>query len=126
MISKREQEYAIIDASRYLSEMKREELTTLVPHPDEKEERIDLITLLRGRRPDLYRLLLAHVEQEGWKSLSRGEIPDLSNGLDAISFIRTHAPSLDGKRSNQVVEIAKSEPAPTSQSILDILKRGKK
>jgi len=125
MLSKRDQEFALLDASRYLSEMKREALTTIVPHPAEKEERIDLITLLRGRRPDLYRLLLAHVEQEGWKALSRGENPDISNGLDAISFIRTHAPSLDGKRSNQVVEIAKSEAAPVSQSILDVLKRGR-
>lgn len=123
MLSRRDQEYAVIDASRYLSEMKREALTTIVPHPDEKEARMDLITLLRGRRPNLYEMLCAHVENEGWIALSHGLPPDLE-ALDAIRFIRDHAPSLDGKRSNQVVEIAKSEAAPVSQSILDVLKRG--
>lgn len=124
-LSKRDQEYAIIDASRYLQEMKREALTTIVPHPDEKDQRIDLITVLSGRRPNLYSLLTASVEQDGWIALSHAQQPDLSSGLDAIQFIRLHAPSLDGKRSNQVVEIAKSEAAPVSQSILDVLKRGR-
>src|SRR3989304_3432965 len=125
MLSRKEQEYAIIDASRYLSEMKREALTTIVPHPAEKEERMDLITALRGRRPNLYELFLALVEEEGWKALSRGENPDLGR-VEAISFIRSHAASLDSLRSKQVVEIAKSEPRETSQSILDVLKRGRK
>jgi len=125
MMSRRDQEYAIIDASRFLSEMKREALTTIVPHPDEKEARIDLITLLSGRRPNMYRFVLGLFEQEGWVAMSRGISPDISLSTDVVRAIRTHAPSLDGKRSNQVVEIAKSEAAPVSQSILDVLKRGR-
>lgn len=121
-ISRRQQEdYAIIDASRYLSEMKREALTTIVPHPEDIEARIELIGLLRGRRPDMYRLFLAQVEQEGWIALSNGKAPDLQS-LDAIRFIQTNATSLDGKRSNQVVEIAKTETNVATRSILDMLK----
>ena len=125
MLSRKDQEYAMIDASRYLSEMKREALTTIVPHPEDKEARIDLITVLRGRRPNLNQLFLASVEEHGWKAMSRGENPNLE-GIEAVSFIRSHAPSLDALRSKQVVEIAKSEPRETSQSIIDVLRRGKK
>jgi len=127
MLSRRqqEQEYQVIDASRYMWETKREALTAIVPHPDEKESRLDLITVLSGRRPNLYELLLGYVEQEGWIAMSEKRNPDLSAGLDAIKYLRAHAPSLDGFRSKQVVEIAKSEAAPVSQSILDVLKRGR-
>ena len=126
MISRRrEEEYAIIDASRYLSEMKREALTTIVPSPDEIAKRIELIALLRGRRPDLYRMFLARVEQEGWIALSEGRNPELDS-MDAIAFIQTNSTSLNGKRSDQVVEIARSETPLSQRSILDVLKAGKK
>ncbi len=113
-----------IDAARYIFEQKREALTTIVPHPDEIERRIELIALLKGRRPDLYRLFLADVEQQGWIALSKGQNPDLSS-LDAIRFIQTNSTSLDGKRSNQVVEIARSETPMNGRSILDMLTRGR-
>jgi len=110
------------DASRYMLEMKREALTTLVPHPDEKEARIDLITLLRGKRPNLYQLYRARVQEAGLLALARGEDPDIE-GLDLVSFVRDHAPSLDGFRSKQVVEIAKTEHSLQSSSFLESLRR---
>lgn len=115
---------AVVDAQRYITEMKREALQTIVPSPVDLENRIDLIGLLGGRRPLLRELLLASIEQDGWIALSRGDTPD-PHSLDAIKYIEQHAPSLSGKRADQVVEIAKSEAAPVSQSILDVLKRGR-
>ena len=125
MITKKDIEQMQLDANRYTMEMKRDALSAIVPSPEEKESRIDLIGLLAGRRPDMRRLFLASVEQEGWISLANAKVPDLKS-MDAISFLRSHANSLDGKRSNQVVEIARTDSPVTARSILDVLKAGKR
>ena len=124
MISEREKEQIQIDAQRYIFEQKREALTTIVPHPDEIEKRIELIALLSGRRPNIRELFLADVEQEGWIALSKGQNPDLQT-MDAIRFIHTNSTSLDGTRSKQVVEIARSETPMQGKAILDMLTRGR-
>jgi len=123
--SRNEDEIAMIDASRYLAEMKREGLTAIVPAPEEKEARIDLITVLGGRRPNLYRLMLANVEQDGWVAMANKKNPPLAD-LNIVSAIRAHAPSLDGFRSKQVVEIAKTEAPDTGKSIMDYLRQGRR
>jgi len=132
MMRTREDEI-VLDASRYLSEMKREALTTIVPHPYEKAQRLDLIGLFGGRRPNLNRFFLAAIEEAGWIALSRGENPILSGTPDlnadkGIEFLRSHAPSIDGFRSKQVVDIAKSEVHESPQTILEMISRklGKK
>jgi hypothetical protein len=118
------QQQEVLDAMSYIYEQKREALTTLVPKPDEIAKRIELIALLRGRRPDLYRLFLAGVEQEGWIALSEGKMPQLK-AMDATRFIQTNSTSLDGKRSNQIVEIAQTGQPNDGRSILDWLTRGR-
>ncbi len=120
----REREQIQIDAARYIFEQKREALTTLVPHPDEIEKRIELIALLSGRRPNIRELFLADVEQEGWIALSKAKNPSLDT-MDAIRFIHTNSTSLDATRSKQIVEIARSETPLQGKSILDMLTRGK-
>lgn len=125
MITKKDLEQIQLDASRYEMEMKKDALSAIVPHPEEKESRIDLIGLLSGRRPNMNRLFLASVEQAGWIALANKQNPTLET-MDAISFLRSHANSLDGKRSNQVVEIARSDPQTNAKSILDMLKAGRK
>ena len=85
---------------------------------------MDLITVFGGRRPLIREMLLANVEQDGWVAMAEKKNPT-PGSTDAIKWLRNHAPSLDGFRSKQVVEIARSESAPVSQSILDVLKRGR-
>ncbi len=125
MNTEQEKQQIQIDASRYIYEQKREALTTIVPHPDEIEKRIDLIALLRGRRPNLYRLFLAEVEQQGWLALAERRNPSLSP-MDAVGFIQVNSTSLDGKRSNKIVEIARTDAPQNNRSILDFLTRGRK
>ena len=114
----------IIDASRYLAEIKQDAVKVLVPSPEEKHERIDLVGLLSGRRPSLYRLYCAEVEEAGWIALSKLTMPKLTNGrkqddLDAVRFIRTHSVSLDGFRSKQVVEIGKSDSSNERKTMIE-------
>jgi len=125
------EEQEMIDASRFLSEMKREALTTIVPHPDEKEDRIDLVGTLSGRRPNMYRMHLAGIQLEGLIAMSEKRAPDPSEfdpeTLGVVRSIRSHSNSLDSLRAKQVVEIAKSESAVAPKSIMDwIREKGKR
>lgn len=124
MISEKEREQIQLDAQRYIFEQKREALTTIVPHPDEIAKRIELIALLSGRRPNIRELLLGGVEEKGWIALANIQNPSLEN-IEAARFIHTNSTSLDGTRSKQVVEIARSETPLQGRSILDMLTRGK-
>lgn len=95
------------DLSAYLMESKREALNVLAPEPLEIRARIPLVTILRGHHPDLYEMFLALVEWEGWLSLEVGDPMDW-NGLDPGEFLKEHAPSIAGRRSEQIVRIAQS------------------
>lgn len=95
------------ELSKYLLETRREALTVLVPEPSEIAARIPLVTVLRGQHPDLYDLYMALVEWEGWISLEEGRPVDWSR-LDIGDFIKQHAPSIGGRRSEQIVRIAQA------------------
>lgn len=123
MFSRKEQ--AEIDATLMLNQItKQEALKVLFPFGEELKERIPFITKLRGKHPNLYTAYQAAVEWEGWLAMENKRKIDWDK-LDPIRFVIEFSPSINGWRSNQAVEIAKSEPVSMSHSILDLLK-GKK
>jgi len=101
----------LADVSKYLSEMRKEALAVLFPNPTEQDERMSLITTFRGRPPDLYTLYLAAVEWEGWTALVEKRQMDWSK-LNPADFLKSHSPSIQGKRASQAVEIARATPTP--------------
>lgn len=110
-----------MDLSKFIWQQKTEIAKALVPEPEDKHQRIDFITLLGGRRPNLNLTFLAHVEEEGWIDLEHLKEPDLEK-VRAVKFLTLYAPSLDGKRSDQLVELGKSENHDELQSAMEWLK----
>lgn len=110
-----------IDLSKFLAQNKNEIAKLLVPIEEDKVGQIDFITNLGGRRPNLNQVFLAHVEEEGWKDLERGQEPDLGK-VNAVKFLTLYAPSLEAKRSEQLVELGKSENHEELQSAMEWLK----
>lgn len=106
------------DASRYLFESKKQALDHLFPMPKEMDERMSLITILRGRAPNMYELYLAAVEWEGWLAMEERRKINWEH-LDPIMFLREHAPSIGGLRSKQAVEIARAAPVDQKKGLLD-------
>lgn len=110
------------DASKYIAENRREALGVLFPSPDEMTKRINLITKLKGRAPDIYVLYLAAVEYEGWLSLEEGR-PINWEKLDPVKFLMATAPSIQGWRASQAVEIARATPpAERRRSLADLIR----
>lgn len=98
----------IPDATRFFEEQqKNEAFKALFPHPNEQRSRINLITILHGRAPNMYSILKAQVQLEGLQALREGRTMNWSR-LEPIEYLLTHAPSLNGTRASQAVEIAKS------------------
>lgn len=125
MIFSDKEKSQIIDATQYLSELnKRDALKILFPFGEELAQRISFITKLRGKHPNLYVLYQAAVEWEGLLAMEFKRKIDWER-LDPIYFVSSFAPSINGWRSNQAVEIAKSDTTPQPHTILDMLK-GKK
>lgn len=124
MFQDRKVQAEIESMSVHLSRMKQAALKVLAPDPLELEERIALITELSGKAPNMYDLYCASVE---WEILSAFESRRKINwdSLDPIMFLMTHAPSLKGKRSGQIVEIAKAEHTEIKQSLYDRIRGGK-
>lgn len=114
-----------LDASRFLAEMKREALTTLVPEQRSILARIPLIGHLIGRHPDIHDLYLAAVEWEGWQALEDGRDIKWEN-LNPIDFLRVHASSIGAERAKQIVEIARSENHDINPSVFERMLGGKK
>ncbi len=106
----------VIDAMTQQWQTKVDAIETISPRYD-KLGRIDLITILAGKRPNMYKLYQAKVQLEGLMDLEQLKTPVIAD--DLFDFIRTHAPSLDAKRSEQIMEIAKSETHEEPLSILD-------
>jgi hypothetical protein len=116
----------VINATQYLGELnKRDALKILFPLGEDLKERLAFITKLRGRHPSLYTLYQAAVEWEGWLAMEYKRKIEWER-LDPIYFIASFAPSINGWRSNQAVEIAKTESVAQPHSILDMLKGNKK
>jgi len=109
------------DASRYLAEMKKEALGVLFPSPSEQDERMSLITILKGKAPNMYTLYLAAVEWECWLAMEQRRKIDWDK-LDPVLFIRAHAPSILGKGRKDAVEIARAAPSNNNRSLLDVLR----
>ena len=118
MFRERDLRTEIESASVHLSRMKREALKILVPESKDLESQIVLITELTGRPPNLYDLYPAEVEWHLLNALEGGEKIDWK-GLDPTMYLQTRAPSLKGKRSGQIVEIAKAEHTEIKQSLFD-------
>ena len=115
------EEYSPEDASKYLYESKKQALDHLFPNPDEMDKRMSLITILRGRAPNMYELYLAAVEWEGWLAMEERRAIKWDH-LDPIMFLREHAPSINGLRSKQAVEIARAAPVDGRESVMDRIK----
>ncbi len=99
----------IIDALNVDWERKIEGVAAIVPRPDEKLAQIDLITSLRGRKPPINKLYQAKVQLAGLEALARGENPVIET--DLFDYLRLHAVAIGETkaRSEQVVEMLKSE-----------------
>jgi hypothetical protein len=121
MFGKKDYEPSQIDLSKFIQQGKMEIARALVPDKDDKQDQIDFITVLSGRRPNLNRLFLAHVEEEGWKDLEQGIEPDLGK-VNAVKFLSLYATSLDALRSKQLVELGKSENHEELQSAMEWLR----
>lgn len=116
---------ADIDASRYLSEMKREALQAIAPKGWKAIlEAIPLIGHLVGRHPDINDLYLAAVEWEGWNALEEGRAIrwELLNPIDWLS---TRSASIGAERAKHIVEIARAEAPQDQRGLIERLIRGK-
>lgn len=109
------------DASLAQVKMKTDAIDKLAPDPDEQDDRMSLITILRGKQPHLYMLYQADVE---WEILSAYEEQREIDWkpLNPVTWIKNHAPSLQGRRSKEIVEIARSSQAAHKHSLFDILR----
>jgi len=73
----------------------------------------------------MYDLYAANVEWEGWLAIEEKRKIDWDR-LNPIEFFKLHSPSIEGERSKQAVEIAKTEqPSSSGWSFSDLI-RGKK
>lgn len=103
--------------------MKTDALDKLAPDPEEQQERMSLITILRGKAPNLYALYQASAEWEILTAMEEKRPIDWT-ALDPIVWIKNHAPSIAGRRAKDIVEIARSGGQEHRHSLFDIL-RGK-
>lgn len=111
------------DATKLIFERQREALQVLFPTPDELEPRLSLITILRGRAPDMNLLYQAMVEWEGLLAMEQGR--DLNwEGL-TLDFLKAHAPSLGGRARQQAVDIARAAPPIEHRRSLADMLRGR-
>lgn len=103
------------ELSVYMMEQKREAQQVLVPEPLEIAKRIALVTVLRGKHPDLYQTYRAIFQEKLLIAIE--SLPINPNALrefyqdpelDIGNFLKTHAPSIGGRRSEQIVRIAQT------------------
>lgn len=112
------------DVGQYIAEMKKQALQVLFPNPSEQAERMALITILKGRSPNMYVAYLAAVEWEGWLAMENKRKIDWDK-LNPIEFLLGHAPSLMGTGRKQAVEIARAAPSDGRRSLFDVLLHGR-
>lgn len=106
----------VIDALSQEWQKKTDAIEAIVPRYD-IQGRIDLITVLSGKRPNLYKLYQADVQLKGLEMLEQLKTPVIT--ADLSDHVSVRASSLDAIRSKQVVEIAKSGEPQIEPSILD-------
>lgn len=108
------------DVTKAIADLKRQALDVLFPLPSQTNERIPLITRLRGREPDINILVGAAVEYECLKALEEGRLPA---SIDPIEFFKEFSVSLQGRGRKEAVEIARATRAPHDGGMLGRFKR---
>ena len=108
------------DVSQYIAEMKKQALQVLFPNPKEQPDRMSLITILRGRSPNMYIAYLAAVEWEAWLAIEQKRKIDWEK-LDPVKFLLAHAPSIQGTGRKQAVEVARATPSEPRRGWFDAL-----
>lgn len=101
--------------------MKVDALDKLAPEPEEQDERMSLITIVRGKAPNLYALYQASAEWEILTAMEKKRKIDWDE-LDPIVWIKKHTPAINGRRSKDIVEIARSGGQEHRHSLFDILR----
>jgi len=108
------------DVSQYIAEMKKQALQVLYPKMDDGMDPMSLITILKGRSPNMYVAYLAAVEWEGWLAMEEKRKIDWAK-LDPVKFMLSHSPSLMGTGRKQAVEIARATPIEPRRGWFDAL-----
>ena len=106
----------------FLAKYEKERDALQVLFPDEKTfpHRIKIITTLKGKHPDMYKLYSAFCQ---WEILDAMELDRDINWekLDPVVFLTSYAPSLKGRHADRAVEIARAAPMTTERGFVDRL-----
>lgn len=101
-------------------EKEREALAVLFPEEKDFKQRIKLITTLKGRSPDMYKLYQAYCQWEILDAMEKDRNVDWDK-LDPVVFLTSYAPSLKGRHADRAVEIARAAPITNEKTIIDRL-----
>jgi hypothetical protein len=106
----------VIDAMAQEWQKKTDAIEAIVPRYD-KKGRIDVISNLGGKRPNLYKLYQADVQLKGLVDLENLKTPIIRSDLS--DSVMVEAVSLNALRSEQVVQIAKNSNLELEPSVLE-------